>query len=62
MRTRNYVTTAAERLAALIELAAEHDDDLNYAEVEELLAASRRRLAIREPRPSRTAQDAPART
>lgn len=39
---------AAERLAALIDLAHEHDDDLSYIEVELLLAASRPRLALHE--------------
>ncbi|NTU85562.1 MAG: hypothetical protein HGA45_40445 [Chloroflexales bacterium] len=53
MTTAQPTTQAAERLAALIDLAREHDDDLNYAEVELLLAASHRRLIIRETAPAR---------
>ena len=48
MTTEQPATRAAERLAALIDLAREHDDDLSYVEVELLLAASRPRLALRE--------------
>ncbi|NJO55870.1 MAG: hypothetical protein HC834_05390, partial [Rhodospirillales bacterium] len=43
---------AAECLAALLDLAREHDD-VNYVEVELLLAASHHRLARREaPQPA----------
>ena len=45
-------TSAAERLAALIELAHEHDDELSYIEVEQLQLATRRRVALRETRRS----------
>jgi hypothetical protein len=48
MTTEQPATRAAERLAALIDLAQEHDDDLSYVEVELLLAASRPRLILRE--------------
>lgn len=52
--TTKRTTQAAERLAALLDLAREHDDDVNYAEVELLLAASHPRLALREtPQPAR---------
>lgn len=54
MTTAQTATRAAERLAALLDLAREHDDDVNYAEVELLLAASHPRLALRE-----TSQSAP---
>jgi hypothetical protein len=53
MTTAQPTTQAAERLAALLDLAREHDDDLNYAEVELLLAASHRRRSIRETAPAR---------
>jgi len=53
MQSSRPTSPAAERLAALIDLAREHDDDLNYAEVELLLAASHRRLIIRETPPAR---------
>ena len=54
MTTTPTATRAAERLAALLDLASEHDDDVNYAEVELLLAASHPRLALREtPQPAR---------
>jgi hypothetical protein len=54
MTTTPTATRAAERLAALLDLAREHDDDVNYAEVELLLAASHPRLALREqPQPAR---------
>lgn len=57
MRTAQPATKAAERLAALIDLAREHDDDLSYVEVEQLLAAARRRLILRElPLPARLAR------
>lgn len=46
------------RLAALIDLAHEHDDDLNYAEVEQLMTATCRRLALLE----RTQPAQPSRT
>lgn len=45
--TEQPATNAAERLAALIDLAREHDDDLSYIEVE-LLEAVSRRLVLRE--------------
>jgi hypothetical protein len=48
MTTEQPAKRAAERLAALIDLAHEHDDDLSYVEVELLLAASRPRLALHE--------------
>lgn len=48
MTTEQPTNRAAERLAALIDLAHEHDDDLSYIEVELLLAASRPHLALRE--------------
>lgn len=52
--TTRPTTQAAERLAALLDLAHEHDDDVNYAEVELLLAAARPRLVLRErPQPAR---------
>jgi hypothetical protein len=41
-------TSAAERLAALCDLASEHDEDYSYIEVEQLELASRRRLTLRE--------------
>lgn len=47
MTTEQPATNAAERLAALIDLAREHDDDLSYIEVE-LLEAVSRRLVLRE--------------
>ncbi len=46
--TTKRTTQAAERLAALLDLAREHDDDVNYTEVELLLAAARPRLILRE--------------
>lgn len=52
--TTRLATQAAERLAALLDLAREHDDDVNYAEVELLLAAARPRLVLREAPPART--------
>jgi hypothetical protein len=59
--TTKLTTQAAERLAALLDLAREHDDDVNYAEVELLLAASYPRLTLRETpqsaRPRRTYGD-----
>lgn len=48
MTTSRPTTQAAERLAALLDLAREHDEDVNYAEVELLLIAARPRLALRE--------------
>lgn len=60
MHTPHSTSHAAERLAALIDLAREHDDDLNYAEVEQLMTATRR-LVLRErtqpAQPSRTRAD-----
>jgi hypothetical protein len=61
IHTAEPTSRAAERLAALIDLAHEHDDDLNYAEVEQLMTATRRRLVLRErtqpAQPSRTRAD-----
>lgn len=57
MTTTQPTTQAAERLAALLDLAREHDDDVNYAEVELLLAAARPRLVIREAPPARPPRD-----
>jgi predicted GNAT superfamily acetyltransferase len=48
MRTEQFTDRAAERLAALIELAQEHDDELSYIEVEQLVVFSSRQLAERE--------------
>lgn len=49
MTTEQPATRAAERLAALLDLARERDDDdLSYIEVELLLAASRPLLVLRE--------------
>ena len=48
MTTEQPTSRAAERLAALIDLAQEHDDDFSYLEVEQLLAATRRPLVLRE--------------
>lgn len=53
MTTTQPTIQAAARLAALIDLAREHDDDVNYAEVELLLAAARPRLVLRETPPAR---------
>lgn len=58
MHTPHSTSHAAERLAALIDLAREHDDDLNYAEVEQLMSATRPRLVLRE----RTQPAQPSRT
>lgn len=50
-------TRAAERLAALFDLAREHDDDVNYVEVKLLLTTSHPRLALREtPQPAQPAR------
>lgn len=57
MTTEQPTSRAAERLAALIDLAHEHDDDLSYVEVELLLAASRPRIALREALPTPTARE-----
>jgi hypothetical protein len=56
MTTEQPATRAAERLAALIDLAHEHDDDFSYVEVELLLAASRPHLVLREKPPAPPAQ------
>ena len=48
MTTEQPTSPAAERLAALLDLAREQDDDLNYVEVELLVAAARTRRSIRE--------------
>lgn len=48
MTTEQPTSPAAERLAALLDLAREQDDDLNYVEVELLVAAARTRRTIRE--------------
>jgi hypothetical protein len=43
-------TTAAERIAALIDLAAEHDEPVAYLELVALLEAEQQRSRLRERR------------
>jgi hypothetical protein len=62
MTTEQPATRAAERLAALLDLAREHDDEPNYIEIELLEAATRRSLALRETPPAQPVQPGRSRT
>lgn len=50
MQTTRTATTATERLAALIDLAAEHDEPLDYLELVTLLEAERQQARLCERR------------